>query len=236
MRTIFHPADERGHANHGWLDSWHSFSFAQYYNPNKMHFGALRVLNDDSVAGGTGFGTHPHDNMEIVSIPLYGDLEHKDSTGRRAIIKEGDVQIMSAGSGITHSEVNSNRDKDVRFLQIWIFPKERDIAPRYDQMSFPPEDRLNTLATVVDPEGKDGIQINQDAWLKLGYFDRKEMIDYQMYKDGNGIYLFVMEGEVKVGEQTLSRRDALGIFDTDQVAIEANEGSQFLVIEVPMEL
>lgn len=234
MKTIVHPANQRGHANHGWLDSWHSFSFAQYYNPNKMHFGALRVLNDDRVAGGAGFGTHPHDNMEIVSIPLSGDLEHKDSTGRSAVIREGDVQIMSAGTGITHSEKNKNSDQEVQFLQIWVFPKERNISPRYDQRSFPMEERRNKLQTVVDPDGSKGIQINQDAWFHLGYYDRDDIVSYSLNKEDNGAYIFVLEGTVDIEEQKLNRRDAMGIYQTDAFDLKVSAGSQFLIIEVPM--
>jgi len=236
MKTIFHPANERGHANHGWLDSYHSFSFGHWYDPSKIHFGALRVLNDDKVSGGTGFGTHPHDNMEIVSIPLSGDLRHQDSTGRKAVIREGDVQIMSAGTGITHSEINHNRDQEVKFLQIWVFPKVRDIEPAYGQKSFNPEERKNKLLTVVDPEGIDGIRINQDAWFLLGDFDQAEKVDYKIKKSGNGVYIFILEGAVQIGGHHLHRRDALGVWEVDQVALDVTPGSQILLIEVPMEL
>ena len=172
METILYKARERGHANHGWLDSYHSFSFSNFYNPEKVHFGALRVLNDDTVKAGYGFGKHPHDNMEIVSIPLYGDLAHTDSTGRNEIIRQNDVQIMSAGSGITHSEMNANKDKEVKFLQVWVFPKEYDIIPRYEQKTFDPQERKNKIQTVVAPDDKDAVFINQDAWFSLGSFDK----------------------------------------------------------------
>ena len=172
MNNVLHLAATRGHANFGWLDSYHSFSFGHYYDPERVHFGALRVLNDDTVSAGMGFGKHPHDNMEIVSIPLSGDLHHKDSTGRDEIIREHDVQIMSAGSGIAHSEMNATRDKAVKFLQIWVMPKEQNIEPRYEQKSFKPENRVNQLLTVVAPDNEDAVWINQDAWFSLGNFTK----------------------------------------------------------------
>jgi len=236
MKTIFHPANERGHVNHGWLDSYHSFSFGHWYNPEKIHFGALRVLNDDKVSGGTGFGTHPHDNMEIVSIPLSGDLRHQDSTGRKAVIKEGDVQIMSAGTGITHSEINHNRDQEVRFLQIWVFPKLRNIEPFYDQKSFPLDSRVNKLQTVVDPEGKDGVKINQNAWFHLGNYTHETQISYEIKMPGNGVYIFLLEGKAEAGGIELDRRDALGIWDTNKIDIDIKPDTQLLMIEVPMEV
>jgi redox-sensitive bicupin YhaK (pirin superfamily) len=167
MKTVLHTANSRGHANHGWLNSYHSFSFAGYHDADRIHFGALRVLNDDSVAAGMGFGKHPHDNMEIVSIPLLGDLHHKDSTGRDKIIRQGDVQIMSAGSGIAHSETNANKDKEVKFLQVWVFPKEKNIEPRYDQKSFNLDQQKDEIVTVVAPNNDNAVWINQDAWFSL---------------------------------------------------------------------
>ena len=167
MKTILHKADTRGHANHGWLNSYHTFSFAGYYDPNRTHFGVLRVLNDDTVAGAMGFGAHPHDNMEIISIPTSGDLEHQDSMGNKQVIKEGDVQVMSAGTGVTHSEKNKNQDKEVKFFQIWVFPNKKNVAPRYDQKNFSAVDKHNKLLTVVSPLGSadGGVQIHQDAWF-----------------------------------------------------------------------
>jgi hypothetical protein len=235
MKTILHPAQERGHANHGWLDSYHSFSFARYYNPSKIHFGALRVLNDDKVAAGMGFGTHPHDNMEIVSIPLYGDLHHKDSTGRDKIIKQGDVQIMSAGSGIEHSEQNANRDKEVKFLQIWVFPKEKNIEPRYDQKSFSKEDRLNNWQTVVSPNEDSALWINQDAWFTLGTYQKEKKASYNLHQKNSGVYVFVIEGEINIEGQTLKSRDAMGIWETENINITTGADTELLLIEVPMQ-
>jgi len=236
MKTILHKAAERGHANHGWLDSYHSFSFAHFYDPAKVHFGALRVLNDDTVRAGFGFSKHPHDNMEIVSIPLYGDLEHKDSTGRHEIIKQNDVQIMSAGSGIAHSEMNANKDKEVKFLQLWVFPKEHNITPRYEQKTFRPEERNNKIQTVVAPDDADAVKINQDAWFSLGKMDKDFTADYSIKHNGNGVYAFVLEGEVTIGDQKLGKRDALGIWDTDKINITANSNTEILLIDVPMQL
>jgi redox-sensitive bicupin YhaK (pirin superfamily) len=234
MQTVLHKANERGHANHGWLDSYHSFSFAQYHDPAKMHFGALRVLNDDTVKGGYGFGKHPHDNMEIVSIPLTGDLKHEDSTGRKEIIRQNDVQIMSAGSGIAHSEMNANADRDVKFLQIWIFPKAQDITPRYEQKTFRPEDRINKLQVVVAPDDKAAIHINQDAWFSLGNMEKGFSSSYNLNKEGNGVYAFVLEGEITINGNKLARRDALGISETGKLDITADTNAELLLIEVPM--
>jgi len=236
MKTILHKANNRGHANHGWLDSYHSFSFAHFYDPSKVHFGALRVLNDDTVKGGFGFSKHPHDNMEIVSIPLSGDLEHKDSTGRHEIIRQNDVQIMSAGSGIAHSEVNANKNKEVKFLQVWVFPKEQNITPRYEQKTFTPENRNNKIQTVVAPDDKDAVWINQDAWFSLGKMDKDFTATYNIKKNGNGVYAFVLEGEVSINGEKLGKRDALGIWDTNSLDIIANTNAEILLIDVPMKI
>jgi quercetin 2,3-dioxygenase len=236
MKTVLHKANERGHANHGWLNSYHSFSFAGFYDAEKVHFGALRVLNDDTVKGGNGFGKHPHDNMEIVSIPLSGDLKHEDSTGRKEVIKQNDVQIMSAGTGIAHSEFNANADREVKFLQIWVFPKERNIAPRYEQRTFKPEDRINKLQTVVAPDNPDAVYIHQDAWFVLGKFEEGFATEYQLNKEGNGVYAFVLEGEVTINGNTLNKRDALGVWEADKLQINSNTAAELLLIEVPMEL
>lgn len=233
--TILHPADTRGDANHGWLHSKHTFSFANYYNPDRMHFGVLRVLNDDTVAPGMGFGTHPHDNMEIISIPLEGDLEHKDSMGNVAVIKNGDIQVMSAGTGITHSEYNKNKNQQVKFLQIWVFPNKRNVTPRYDQITLNPADRHNKLQQIVSPNPKDaGVWINQNAWFNLGNFDQDVSTAYTLNDKNNGLYVFNLSGNLIVNEQTLNPRDGFGIWNTDKVSIKAQTNAEFLLMEVPM--
>ena len=236
MKTIVHKAATRGHASFGWLNSYHTFSFGSYHNPERVHFGALRVLNDDTVAKGMGFSKHPHDNMEIVSIPLEGDLHHKDSTGRDEIIRQHDVQIMSAGSGIAHSEMNANKDKEVKFLQIWVFPKVANIEPRYQQKNFKPENRNNQLLTVVAPDDENAVWINQDAWFSLGKFSQESTTRYQIRKPGNGVYAFILKGTVTLNGETVSDRDGLGIWDTDSIEIKADTDAEFLLIDVPMEL
>lgn len=236
MKTIFHPHHTRGHANHGWLNSHHSFSFANYFNAQKMNFGLLRVLNDDTVAPGMGFGTHPHDNMEIISIPLDGDLRHRDSMGNEKTIKEGEIQVMSAGSGVTHSEFNPNKDKEVKFLQIWVIPNERDVTPRYDQQQLPDLDRKNVLHQVLSPSSEDdGVWIHQNAWFHMGRFDVSEAAHYQWKSEKNGLYAFVLECGFELGEHRLEQRDALGIWDANSISLKAiSEKSRILLIEVPM--
>ncbi len=236
MKTILHKANTRGHANHGWLNSFHTFSFASYNEPSRMNFGVLRVLNDDTVAAGMGFGKHPHDNMEIVSIPLSGDLEHNDSTGRNEIIKQGDVQIMSAGSGITHSEKNANHNKEVKFLQIWVMPAKRNIEPRYEQKSFPKEGRKNKLQTVVAPNNVEAVWINQNAWFTLGNFDKGVTSTYNVNKLENGVYAFIIKGDVTINEIALNERDGLAITESEILNITANSNAEVLLIEVPMKL
>jgi len=234
-QTVLHKANTRGHANHGWLHSYQSFSFAGYYNPQRMNFGALRVLNDDTVDPGMGFGKHPHDNMEIISIPLEGDLEHKDSMNNVAVIKNGDIQAMSAGTGIFHSEYNFDRTSEVKFLQIWIYPNKRNVEPRYDQISLNLEDRHNKLQQILSPNPDDaGVWIHQDAWFHLGKFDKGVTTEYTIKKEGNGVYAFILSGEVIINGETLSSRDALGIWDTDKFTIEAGTDAEFLLIDVPM--
>ncbi len=234
-KLVIHRSITRGHANHGWLDSYHTFSFAQYYNPERMHFGVLRVLNDDIVAGGMGFGTHPHDNMEIISIPLKGDLMHKDNMGNTQVISEGDVQILSAGSGITHSEYNKNQNDKVNFLQIWIYPNKKNVSPRYDQYSFKKEDRKNKLQQVISPSKDDeGIWIHQDAWFHLGNFDNGVTTEYQLKKKGNGVYIFLLEGSIVIEDNVLQKRDGIGIWETDAIKINATTNSEFLIMEIPM--
>ncbi|RQO30654.1 hypothetical protein DBR32_07930 [Taibaiella sp. KBW10] len=233
---IIHKASTRGHANHGWLNSFHSFSFAGYYNPERMHFGALRVLNDDTVAAGNGFGTHPHDNMEIISIPLEGDLEHKDSMGNVSVIRKGDIQVMSAGTGIQHSEYNKNKDQETKFLQIWLFPNKENVTPRYDQLSLNPQDRHNKLQQVLSPNADDeGVWAHQDAWFHMGTFEQGKTADYTLRKKGNGIYAFILKGAFTLNGQALDTRDGMGIWDTDQLSITAQSSdAEILLMEVPM--
>jgi len=234
--TVFHKADSRGHANHGWLDSHHSFSFGHYYDPERIHFGALRVLNDDVVKGGMGFGKHPHDNMEIISIPLRGALQHNDDTGRNEIIKTGDVQIMSAGTGIFHSEFNASKTDDVNFLQLWVFPKKKGIDPRYEQKSFDVKDRENQLQLVVSPDkDSNALWINQDSWFSLGDAEKGKELNYKTHKKENGVYVFVLKGSLVVNDQKLEKRDGLGIWDTDEIILKAESDSEVLMMEVPMD-
>ena len=232
---VLHKAETRGDANHGWLHSRHTFSFANYYNPDRMHFGVLRVLNDDIVAAGMGFNTHPHDNMEIISIPLEGDLEHKDNMGNVSVIRHGDIQVMSAGKGITHSEFNKNRDKQVKFLQIWVFPNKKNVVPRYDQLTLKLEDRKNKFQQVLSPNPDDaGVWIYQHAWFHLSSFDKGFSKTYNIKSKGNGLYVFNLSGEIIVDDQVLSPRDGLGIWDITSVSIKANTNAEFLLMEVPM--
>ena len=237
MKTVLHKANTRGHANHGWLDSHHTFSFAGYQNPERMHFGVLRVLNDDQVSAAKGFGTHPHDNMEIISIPLEGDLEHKDSMGNVATIKEGEVQVMSAGTGIFHSEYNKNPDKPVKFLQIWVFPNKRNVEPRYDQISIRDIEKENAFYQVLSPKPDDeGVWIHQDAWFHLGKFESGAEASYQIHKEGNGVYAFILEGEVEINGQKLEKRDGYGIWETNSFDLASLTDSRVLLMEVPMAL
>lgn len=230
---VIHTAESRGTANHGWLISRHTFSFANYYNPDRIHFGALRVLNDDIVKGGMGFGTHPHDNMEIISIPLSGALAHKDSTGNESIIKTGEVQIMSAGTGIHHSEYNHSKNEEVNFLQIWILPKERNISPRYGQKDFTEALTENKLVTVVSPVKSDALWINQDAELTLGNLTKNTNVYHKLQFQGNGFYVFLISGEVNLNGEHLNARDAVGYFDLKEIQIEALMDSKILIIEIP---
>lgn len=235
MKTTFHKADTRGRANHGWLNSFHSFSFGGYYDPSRMQFGTLRVLNDDTVAAGMGFGKHPHDNMEIISIPTFGDLKHKDSMGNETVIKEGDIQIMSAGTGIAHSEMNANSNKEVRFFQIWILPNKKNVAPRYDQYTIDVNKMHNNLLQVLSPNaGEEGVWIHQDAWFSMGQLDEGFETTYNVKKAGNGVYAFVIEGDVTINGQSLNRRDGLGIEDAETLDIKADSGARLLLMEIPM--
>lgn len=234
--TVLHKANERGHADHGWLNAYHSFSFANWYNPDKVQFGVLRVLNDDTVAPGMGFGMHPHDNMEIITIPLEGDLAHKDSMGNAETIKFGDVQVMSAGTGIRHSEFNPNEDKRTKLLQIWLFPNKRDVEPRYQQITLDVNDRKNKLQQILSPNPEDeGVWIHQDAWFHLGKFEKGLNENYTVKKEGNGVYAFVISGSVTINGQKLETRDALGVWNTEKLEITSSSDAEILLMDVPME-
>jgi redox-sensitive bicupin YhaK (pirin superfamily) len=236
VKTVLHKADTRGKADHGWLKSFHTFSFAGYHDPQRMHFGALRVLNDDTVHGGMGFGTHPHDNMEIISIPLEGDLQHRDSMGNIAVIQKGDIQVMSAGTGIQHSEYNKNPGEPVKFLQIWIYPNKRNVTPRYDQISIRPADKQDRLLQILSPNQEDeGVWIHQDAWFHLGAFSAESMTEYKIRKTGNGVYAFILSGSFTIEGHKLEARDGLGIWDTEGFSLTSHKnGSEILLMEVPM--
>lgn len=237
MKTVLHKASTRGHADHGWLNTHHSFSFANYYNPERMNFGVLRVLNDDIVAPGRGFGRHPHDNMEIVSIPLEGGLEHKDSMGNVAVIKQGDVQVMSAGTGIYHSEYNKNKDQNVKFLQIWLFPNKRNVTPRYDQITLGAQQLKNQFYQILSPNPNDeGVWIHQNAWFYMGNLDKGVERDYAIKAPGNGLYAFVIKGGVTIAGQSLTERDGFGIWDTEQVTVKADSNAKVLLMDVPMQM
>ena len=233
---ILHKASSRGHADHGWLNAYHSFSFASWYNPERIQFGMLRVLNDDAVATGMGFGTHPHDNMEIITIPLEGDLAHKDSMGNSSTIKTGDVQVMSAGTGIQHSEFNPNADLQTKLFQIWLFPKYRNVEPRYQQITLDIAKQKNNFAQILSPnEDDEGVWIHQDAWFYLSDFDKDFAKKLALKKEGNGFYIMNIEGEIEVNGEKLEKRDAIGIWETNELEIKANSDSRFLIMEIPME-
>ena len=235
MKKILQRANERGVAEHGWLHSRHSFSFAHYYNPDKMGFGLLRVLNDDTVEPGKGFGTHAHNNMEIISIVLEGALEHKDSMGSTSVINKNDIQVMSAGTGITHSEYNLSKSDIVKFLQLWIIPKEQNIKPRYDQRSFPENERTNQLITVASGDkNMDALYIHQNAEINLGVLEAGKTINTKLTFRGNGFYLFVIEGDLLVVDKKLERRDSIGIWEADEITIKAETDAKFVVVEIPM--
>ncbi|MHA7058156.1 pirin family protein [Aquimarina sp. M1] len=235
MKTIIHTSDTRGKANFGWLNSHHSFSFGNYYNPERMNFGALRVLNDDTVSAGMGFGKHPHDNMEIISIPLEGDLEHKDSMDNITVIKQGDIQVMSAGTGVFHSELNKNTDKEVKFLQIWVTPNKKNVTPRYDQITINDNSLKNNLHQILSPNpDDDGVWIHQNAWFHLGELEAENTQTYRLKDEKNGVYAFVIEGSITIGDNVLDKRDGLGIWDVQQIKITSNVPSKVLLIEVPI--
>jgi redox-sensitive bicupin YhaK (pirin superfamily) len=234
-QSVIHKANTRGAADHGWLKSAHTFSFASYYNPERISFGALRVLNDDQVDGGMGFGEHPHDNMEIISIALEGSLQHEDSMGNVTVIEPGEIQAMSAGTGIYHKEFNKEKNKPVKFLQIWVFPNKRNVEPRYDQQRFDVEGHKNELVQILSPnEGDAGVWIYQDAWFHLAKFDADTELNHDLHLKGNGVYAFVLKGDVVIDGQELEVRDGFGIWDTDTINIKAKAGTELLLMEVPM--
>lgn len=233
--TIFHKATSRGLAEHGWLKSYHTFSFASYYNPERMNFGALRVLNDDTVAAGRGFDMHHHSNMEIISIPLEGDLEHSDSMGNKSVIKSGDIQVMSAGTGVYHSEYNKNQDKLVKFLQIWVIPNKMNVTPRYDQITIKNIDKKNNFLEIVSPNKESsGVWIHQDAYFYLSDFDENFEAVYELKSQKNGVYVFNLNGSITIQQTTLESRDGIAIIDNKHINIKAKQQSSFLIMEVPL--
>lgn len=235
MKTIIHKSESRGNANHGWLNANHSFSFASWYNPERMNFGALRVLNDDVVSAKMGFGTHPHDNMEIITIPLEGGIEHKDSMGNSGIVNAGEVQVMSAGTGIQHSEVNKNKDLAVKLLQIWVIPNKRNVEPRYQQIEIKSLEEKNKFFQILSPNSDDqGVWIHQDAYFSMGNFDKGTSDTYKLNIKNNGIYLFVIDGSVSIEGSILNKRDAMGITNADQIELLSESNSKVLLMEVPM--
>lgn len=237
MKTVLHKAATRGHQDHGWLKANHTFSFANYYDPERVHFGALRVLNDDHVEGGMGFGMHPHANMEIITIPLSGELHHKDSMGNFGAIQKGEIQVMSAGTGVQHSEFNGRQDEAVKLLQIWVIPNKMGVQPRYDQIKIADSAKPNDFQQIVSPNSDDeGSWIHQDAWFNLANFDKGTAKEYQLKMEGNGVYVFMISGKAKVGEVELSERDGLGVSETDRFTVEALENAEILLMEVPMNL
>jgi redox-sensitive bicupin YhaK (pirin superfamily) len=236
MKTVFHSEASRGHANHGWLNAKHSFSFASWQNPERVHFGALRVLNDDIVAPSMGFGKHPHDNMEIITIPLKGALKHQDSMGNSSVIEAGEVQVMSAGTGVQHSEVNAKHDEAINLFQIWIFPNKHNVTPRYDQIRYDEESKRNNFLQVVSPNPDDaGTWIHQDAWIHLSQLEEGKSLNYELKQKGNGVYILNIEGTFEIANQLLEKRDAIGVWETTSIDIKANKSGRLLLIEVPME-
>jgi len=237
MNTVLHKANTRGSADHGWLKVNHTFSFANYQNPDRMHFGVLRVLNDDTISGGKGFNPHPHENMEIITIPLEGNIEHKDNMGNSSVIKNGDIQVMSAGTGVVHSEFNAHEHDDLKVLQIWLFANKKNVEPRYQQMPIRDIETKNDFYQILSPHQNDqGVWIHQNAWFHLGEFDEKKKVKYDIHAPGNGIYAFVIEGKAKIETQELDKRDGYGIWNVDAISIEVEKNSKILLMEVPMQI
>jgi quercetin 2,3-dioxygenase len=235
LKSVIHRADTRGYFDHGWLKTFHTFSFAGYYDKSRVHYGMLRVLNDDIVEPGKGFGTHPHDNMEIVTIPIHGSLAHRDSMGHEEVIAENEIQVMSAGSGITHSEYNASEKDDVNLLQIWVFPKFENVEPRYEQKYFDPSHFKNTIYMVVSPDKNgENLWLNQDAYFSLSDLDEGKELEYKMNKKENGVYVFVIKGKIKAGEETLNKRDGMGVSEINSLNVKAELNSRILFVEVPM--
>lgn len=236
MNIVHHKADTRGKADHGWLKSRHTFSFANYHNPERMNFGVLRVLNDDTVSERMGFGTHPHRDMEIISIPLEGDLKHQDNMGNETVIKQGDIQVMSAGTGVMHSEYNNNPDKPVKFLQIWVIPNKTNVEPRYDQMTLNAADRKNKLQQVLSPNAEDaGVWLHQNAWFNMANLDKGKDVKYPLNDaEHNGVYAFILKGDATINGKTLNNRDGLGIWDVETLDIIADSDTEILLMEVPL--
>lgn len=235
MKTIFHPEASRGHANHGWLNAKHSFSFASWYNPERIHFGALRVLNDDIVAPGMGFDTHPHDNMEIITIPLKGAIAHKDSMGNSSTINAGEIQVMSAGTGVMHSEFNPLKDQELNLFQIWIFPNKRNVEPRYDQQKITVDEHPNEFVQILSPNAEDaGVWIHQNAWFHMGKFTEDKDVTYTLKDPANGLYVMQVEGSSVIEGQQLNRRDAIGVEGTESVTLHIQKNATVLLLEVPM--
>ena len=238
MTTTLFEANTRGKADFGWLKANFSFSFGNYYNPERIQFGMLRVLNDDTIDGGTGFGTHSHDNMEIITIPLEGGLKHRDSMGNEGIIRFGEVQVMSAGTGVQHSEMNASQNEQAKTLQLWIFPDKEDVTPRYDQKSFDIENQINTFVNIVSPKDKNNgnaLWVHQQTFFNLGIFEKDTTVTYKINIPENGVYLFLIEGEIEIDNQILKQRDAIGIIDFDQFKIKINSKAKILLVEVPMQ-
>lgn len=236
MKTVFHSEASRGHANHGWLNAKYSFSFASWQNHERIHFGALRVLNDDIVAPSMGFGKHPHDNMEIITIPLKGALKHQDSIGNSSVIEAGEVQVMSAGTGVQHSEVNAKHDEAINLFQIWIFPNKHNVTPRYDQIRYDEESMRNNFLQVVSPNPDDaGTWIHQQAWIHLSHLEEGKSLNYELKQKGNGVYILNIDGNFEIANQLLEKRDAIGVWETISINIKANKTGRLLFIEVPME-
>lgn len=237
MKYQIFKADERGGANHGWLNTKHSYSFANYFDQNRIHFGALRVMNDDIITGGMGFGQHPHDNMEIITLPTKGGLKHSDSMGTGSVIEAGDIQVMSAGTGVFHAEMNAYEDVTTEFFQIWIFPHTHNVEPRYQQLSIRDFAKENELYQILSPNADDqGVWINQNAWMFKGEFTEEKTIEYSVQKSGNGIFLMVIEGQIIFDNQVIDRRDTIEISETDKITFTSTPNTEILLIEVPMNI